>query len=96
GLALTIFGTGLSGTLGIPLAGLALPDSILRAFSAYNVPGLSKIPVLGEMFFQQSVYVQIKKVPGFHTVRTFHPNIRRMQSSKITKAKRIKRFCNDS
>ena len=62
GLALTIFGTGLSGTLGKPLAGLALPDSILRAFSAYNVPGLSKIPVLGEMFFQQSVYVQIAPV----------------------------------
>lgn len=33
GLALTIFGTGLSGTLGKPLAGLALPNSILRAFS---------------------------------------------------------------
>ena len=62
GLALTIFGTGLSGTLGKPLAGLALPNSILRAFSAYNVPGLSKIPVLGEMFFQQSVYVQIAPV----------------------------------
>ena len=58
GLALTIFGTGLFGTLG----GLALPNSILRAFSAYNVPGLSKIPVLGEMFFQQSVYVQIAPV----------------------------------
>ena len=62
GLTLTIFGTGVSGLLGKPLGGKTLPDTIASAFAAYDVPGLSKIPVLGEMFFRQSIYVQIAPI----------------------------------
>lgn len=62
GLALTIFGTGISGLLGKALAGAALPETVAKSFAAYNVPVLSKIPVLGEMFFQQSIYVQIAPI----------------------------------
>lgn len=62
GLALTIFGTGVSGMLGKDLAGLGLAPEFMAAFAAYNVPLLSKIPILGEMFFQQSIYVQLAPV----------------------------------
>lgn len=62
GLTLTIFGTGVSGLFGKPFAGQPLPGAIGSAFGAYHVPGLSKIPVLGEMLFHQSVYVQLAPV----------------------------------
>ncbi|WP_101910552.1 ABC transporter permease [Marasmitruncus massiliensis] len=62
GLALTIFGSGVAGLLGKQLTGMAQPEHVIASFAAYSVPGLSKIPVLGEMFFQQSIYVQIAPV----------------------------------
>lgn len=62
GLTLTIFGTGVSGLLGKPLAGQTLPDAVSRVFASYQVPGLSSVPVIGKMFFQQSIYVQIAPV----------------------------------
>lgn len=59
GLALTIFGTGISGLFGKALAGQALPATITKTFAAYDFPGLSNIPILGEMLFKQSLYVQL-------------------------------------
>ena len=51
GLALTLLGMGLTSFLGRPLIGAA-PGVRLRALP---VPGLSDIPVLGEIFFHQSI-----------------------------------------
>ncbi|MDR0731421.1 MAG: ABC transporter permease, partial [Treponema sp.] len=57
GLILTIFGTGVSGFLGKELSGKALPETVARAFAPVKVPLLSRIPVIGEIFFDQSPYV---------------------------------------
>jgi simple sugar transport system permease protein len=57
GLILTIFGTGVSGFLGKTLAGNPLPPTVTAAFRPVAVPLLSRIPVLGVIFFQQSPYV---------------------------------------
>ncbi|MDR2178547.1 MAG: ABC transporter permease [Treponema sp.] len=57
GLILTIFGTGVSGFLGKELSGQALPETVARAFVPLRVPLLSRIPALGEIFFNQSPYV---------------------------------------
>lgn len=72
GLVLTIFGTGLSSFLGnttvevINALGLPemqpytqanLPLSVSKPLAAFEVPYLSDIPLLGNMFFSQSIYV---------------------------------------
>jgi ABC-type uncharacterized transport system permease subunit len=59
GLVLTIFGAGVSGFLGQGLSGKSLPASITGAFAPVAVPVLRDIPVLGKMFFEQSVYVHL-------------------------------------
>ncbi|MDR2536866.1 MAG: ABC transporter permease [Treponema sp.] len=64
GLILTIFGTGVSGFLGKNLSGHPLPDAISQAFAPVSVPLLSRIPVIGPIFFQQSVYVLAGMVLG--------------------------------
>ena len=56
------FGTGFAGMLGKSMSGVSLPQPVLDTFAAYDVPGLSKIPILGEAFFQQSIYVQIAPI----------------------------------
>lgn len=53
GLALTLFGTGLSGYLGKPFVGQPFPG----AFKPLHIPGLSDIPFLGPVFFQQDALV---------------------------------------
>ena len=58
GLALTIFGTGVSGFLGQNLSGQALPETITGFFAARTIPVLVDIPVIGKMLFDQSGYVQ--------------------------------------
>ncbi|BDU74046.1 ABC transporter permease [Mesoterricola silvestris] len=47
GLALSIFGVGLSAFIGKPYESVALPS-----VAAWNVPGLHRIPVLGHAFFE--------------------------------------------
>ena len=59
GLALTIFGAGLSGYLGVPLAGLNLPVGISQAVSAIKIPLLSDIPILGPVLFNQSMFIYL-------------------------------------
>lgn len=61
GLALTILGIGLTSFLGRPLIGVR-PGVRLRSLP---VPGLSDIPVLGEIFFRQSAlaYLAYALVP---------------------------------
>ncbi len=62
GLALTLFGAGLSAYLGRDLVGRPLPEEFRRV----AVPGLSGIPRLGEILFRQDllVYVSFALVPA--------------------------------
>ena len=62
GLALTLFGAGLSAYLGRDLVGRPLPDEFRRV----AVPGLSEIPRLGGILFRQDllVYVSFALVPA--------------------------------
>ena len=53
GLAMVIFGEGLSGTIGKAYAGISTPVS----FSKIEIPGLSDIPVLGDILFKQDILV---------------------------------------
>ncbi|HXL04031.1 MAG TPA: ABC transporter permease [Bacillota bacterium] len=53
GLSLSLFATGVSGYLGKPIIGVPAPVS----FKPYPIPGLSKIPVLGQMFFKHNLLV---------------------------------------
>ena len=53
GLALTLFGTGLSGYLGKSLIGVPAPKTV----TSLALPGLSKIPYLGPVLFSQDILV---------------------------------------
>lgn len=54
GLALALFGTGLSAFVGQPLQGLSLPA---RAIT--GIPGLESIPFFGEAFFSSNIWVYL-------------------------------------
>ena len=62
GLTLTIFGTGLSQLVGRPLLGSTLPSTVTSDFAKLALPGLSKIPVIGEIFFAQDRFVYLSYV----------------------------------
>jgi len=55
GISLTIFGTGLSGLLGLGFAGLP-PEVQLQKIA---IPGLSVIPFIGPAFFNQNILVYL-------------------------------------
>jgi general nucleoside transport system permease protein len=57
GLALTIFGTGLSAFLGGSLVG-----STIDGFKALSIPGLSSIPFIGSILFSQDILVYLSFV----------------------------------
>lgn len=59
GLALTTFGTGFSGFLGLKLVGIPLPENLIAALAPIKIPVLCDIPILGKMFFEQSIYVHL-------------------------------------
>lgn len=61
GLALTIFGTGLSSFLGSGYVGIPA----VNAFKAISIPVLSEIPFIGPVLFRQNllVYISILLVP---------------------------------
>ena len=64
GIALTIFGTGLSGLLGLGFMGKEIIEVELKPIA---IPFLSDIPIIGRIFFQQDalVYVSFILVPIF-------------------------------
>lgn len=62
GLTLTIFGTGLAQLVGRPLLGSTLPSTVTSDFAKLALPGLSKIPVIGEIFFAQDRFVYLSYV----------------------------------
>jgi simple sugar transport system permease protein len=57
GLILTIFGSGVSGFVGMSLSGKPTPPAVVDAFSPVSVPLLGKIPFIGRVFFTQSPFV---------------------------------------
>lgn len=65
GLTLTIFGIGFANFIGIfvlsksPEGTLKLPEKITTAMRGGNIPGLSKLPVVGELLFSYSPFVYI-------------------------------------
>ena len=58
GLALTLFGTGLSGYLGKSMIGVPLPVT----FGQAPIPGLSSIPVIGTILFKHDLLVYLTYV----------------------------------
>ena len=65
GLALTIFGTGFSSFVGQKLAAETLSDSLVKSFAPMEIPILKDIPILGKMFFSQSLYVWLAFILAF-------------------------------
>ncbi|WMJ79504.1 ABC transporter permease [Clostridium sp. MB40-C1] len=59
GLALTIFGTGVSSLIGKSLIGQTAPETVKSFFTPFNIPILSKIPFIGSIFFTQDVFVYV-------------------------------------
>ncbi len=65
GLTLTIFGIGFANFIGIFVLGkspegtLKLPEKITAAMRGVSIPGLSALPVAGELFFSYSPFVYI-------------------------------------
>ena len=65
GLTLTIFGIGFANFIGIFVLGkspegtLKLPEKITAAMRSVSIPGLSSLPVAGELFFSYSPFVYI-------------------------------------
>ena len=62
GLVLTTFGTGVASYMGKTLSANPLPDSVTVPFTHKAIPLLSKIPVIGPMLFDQSVYVYLSVI----------------------------------
>ena len=63
GLALTLFGVGLSALIGQGYVGIPIPD-----VPELDIPGLTDIPVIGEALFGQDalVYLALAMVPAVH------------------------------
>lgn len=59
GLALTIFGTGISSYIGTQFIGQKMPDNIIKFYEPIHIPILSKIPYIGPIFFFQDVFVYL-------------------------------------
>jgi simple sugar transport system permease protein len=57
GLTLTIFGTGFASFVGKGFMGTPAPASVKSVFETLSVPLLSKIPIIGPMFFQQDIFI---------------------------------------
>ena len=59
GLALTIFGTGLSAFMGKELIGQIVPEAVKAFFKPISLPVLGQIPVIGPVFFRQDAFVYL-------------------------------------
>lgn len=59
GLALTIFGTGLSSYLGTNFIGQKMPENIIKFYEPFPLPLLSKIPFIGNILFNQDIFIYL-------------------------------------
>ncbi len=74
GLALTIFGTGISSLWGVTVVGQIVPESIKKIFTPTKIPILGDIPFIGEIFFRQDAFIYLSYiiaiVLGIYLLRT--------------------------
>ena len=59
GLALTIFGVGMSNFIGSSFIGQKLSEKVIMFFKPIAIPVLSNIPIIGNAFFNQDVFVYL-------------------------------------
>ncbi len=57
GLTLTIFGAGFASFMGKGLLGEVIPDNIKLFFADIKIPLLGEIPYIGQIFFNQGIFV---------------------------------------
>ncbi len=62
GLALTIFGIGISNFFGKTYVGQTVPQGVKSFFAVYKIPLLSDIPVIGRVFFTQSTFIYLSYI----------------------------------
>jgi len=62
GLSLTIFGTGVSSFLGTNFIGKKMATEVINFFKPVEIPILSKIPIIGEVFFYQDIYIYLSYI----------------------------------
>ncbi len=62
GLSLTIFGTGVSSFLGTNFIGKKMATEVIKFFKPVEIPILSKIPIIGEVFFYQDIYIYLSYI----------------------------------
>jgi simple sugar transport system permease protein len=59
GLTLTIFGTGFASFMGKSYVGLVVPGPIRDSFLKIHIPLLGDIPFIGQVFFNQDIFVYL-------------------------------------
>ncbi len=62
GLTLTIFGTGLTSFIGQSHIGHSVPVEVTEFFQKIEIPVLSKIPFVGDVFFKQDIFVYLSYI----------------------------------
>jgi len=62
GIVLTTFGTGVAGLFNEFLSGKALTESFRNFFAPKAIPLISKIPLIGPVLFDQSIYVYMSLI----------------------------------
>ena len=62
GLALTIFGTGITNYFGSGFVGRVVPEGVKNSFAITKIPVLSEIPVIGNALFNQSTFIYLSYI----------------------------------
>jgi len=62
GLALTIFGTGISNYFGSGFVGRVVPEGVKRSLAVTKLPVLGDIPLIGGVLFNQSTFIYLSYV----------------------------------
>ena len=71
GLALTIFGEGFASFVGKAWVGHSAPETVKTLFRTVEIPGLSSIPFLGDVFFKQNLFVYLSYILVFGSLFYF-------------------------
>ena len=71
GLALTIFGEGFASFVGQAWVGHSAPETVKVLFRTVEIPGLSSIPFLGDVFFKQNLFVYLSYILVFGSLFYF-------------------------
>jgi simple sugar transport system permease protein len=62
GLALTIFGAGISSYVGTSFIGQKMPENIINFYKPFELPILSKIPFIGNILFNQDIFIYLSYI----------------------------------